>query len=135
MDREMVLEKNTDKFSPELYVAVSDLAESLERSEDIFRYAEANQKLIMDQSALQLINEANALQRKVYGGNSYGDELTADLTRLHELQNLIATNDIIEEQAIARETAVAFLREINQKISQLLGFDFASLTRRPGAGC
>ena len=34
-----------------------------------------------------------------------------------------------------KELAVAFLREVNQEISQLLGIDFASLTRRSGGCC
>lgn len=135
MDKESTLKSRTDRFSPELFVAISDLAESLERSEAVLRYAEANQALMMDRAALQLINEASELQRKLYAGDSAGDEVEANLTRLHELQSDIAMNAVIQEQSLARETAVSFLREINQEISQMLGFDFASLTRRPGAGC
>lgn len=125
----------TDSFTPELRVASSDLAESLALSEAVLGYTMAHQALMKDQQALQLITEANELQRKVYAGESSGEDLENNITRLRELQGLLSTNTVIQEQAIARETAVAFLREMNQEISQLLGFDFASLAIRPGAGC
>ena len=135
MDKVMTINEKTNRFTPELYAAISDLAESLEHSEAVLHFSETNQKFLSDQNAIQLIKEAGELQRKVYAGDSVGADLEADLTRLHELQSLISTNAIIQEQTIAQEAAVAFLQEINQEISQLLGFDFASLTRRPGAGC
>jgi cell fate (sporulation/competence/biofilm development) regulator YlbF (YheA/YmcA/DUF963 family) len=135
VDKVMTMNDKTNRFSPELFAAISDLAESLERSEAVSQFSETHQKFLSDQNAIQLIKEAGELQRKVYAGDSVGADLEADLTRLHELQSLISTNAIIQEQSIAQEAAVAFLQEINQEISQLLGFDFASLTRRPGAGC
>jgi len=135
VDKIMTKNGKTNRFSPELFAAISDLAESLEHSEAVLDFSEKNQRLVSDQNAIQLINEARELQNKVYAGDSIGAELEADLTRLHELQNLISSNANIQEQTTAQETAVAFLQEINQEISQLLGFDFASLTRRPGAGC
>jgi hypothetical protein len=33
---------------------------------------------------------------------------------------------------MAQQEAIAFLQEVNQEISSLLGYDFASLTRRSG---
>jgi cell fate (sporulation/competence/biofilm development) regulator YlbF (YheA/YmcA/DUF963 family) len=88
-----------------------------------------------DQNSLEMINAATDLQRKLYDGQSSGDDLNNDLNRLRDYQSQISSNAVIQEQSIARETAVAFLREINQEISQLLGMDFAALARRPGAGC
>jgi cell fate (sporulation/competence/biofilm development) regulator YlbF (YheA/YmcA/DUF963 family) len=126
----------TESLPPELRVASFDLAESLALSEAILGYMKADKILMEDQQALELIAEANELQRKVYGGgDSSREDFKADITRLRELQGEISTNTTIQEQANARDFAVAFLREINQEISQLLGVDFAALSRRPGAGC
>ena len=125
----------TDSFTPELRVASFDLAESLALSEAILGYTKAHQILMKDQQALQLINEASELQRNVYAGGSSSQDLEDNITRLRELQDLISANTVIQNQAVARETVVEFLREMNQEISQLLGVDFASLTTRPGAGC
>jgi len=125
----------TDSLTPELRVASFDLAESLALSEAILGYTKAHQILMKDQQALQLIDEVNELQRKVYAGGSSSEDLEDDITRLRELQGLISANTAIQQQAIARETAAAFLREMNQEISQLIGVDFASLAIRPGAGC
>ena len=125
----------TESFTPELRVASFDLAESLALSEAILGYTQAHQILMKDKQALQLIDEVNHLQRTVYTGGSSGENLEDDIIRLRELQELISENTAIQEQAIARETAVALLREVNQEISQLLGIDFASLAMRPGASC
>lgn len=43
-------------------------------------------------------------------------------------------NDV-EVDSKEQELSVAFLREVNQEISQLLGVDFASLARRSSGCC
>lgn len=135
MDKAKKMDYQTDLFTKELLKATFDLAESLAEAEAIVHFISANQALNNDQNALELINAATELQRKVYDGQSSGDDLSNDLNRLRDYQSQISSNAVIQEQSIARETAVAFLREINQEISQLLGMDFGALARRPGAGC
>jgi cell fate (sporulation/competence/biofilm development) regulator YlbF (YheA/YmcA/DUF963 family) len=135
VDRGISMKYETDSFTPELRVASFDLAESLALSEAILGYTKAHLILMKDQQALQLISEASDLQRKVYNGGSSSEDLEDDIFRLRELQDLISANLAIQNQTVARETAVEFLKEMNQEISQLLGVDFASLARRPGAGC
>jgi len=135
VDKAKKMDYQTDLFTKELLKATFDLAESLAEAEAIVHFISANQALNNDQNALELINAATELQRKVYDGQSSGDDLSNDLNRLRDYQSQISSNAVIQEQSIARETAVAFLREINQEISQLLGMDFGALARRPGAGC
>jgi len=135
VDKAVKMDYQTDLFTKELLKATFDLAESLAEAEAIVHFISANQALNNDQNALELINAATELQRKVYDGQSSGDDLSNDLNRLRDYQSQISSNAVIQEQSIARETAVAFLREINQEISQLLGMDFGALARRPGAGC
>jgi cell fate (sporulation/competence/biofilm development) regulator YlbF (YheA/YmcA/DUF963 family) len=135
VDKAVKMDYQTDLFTKELLEATFDLAESLAEAEAIVHFISANQALNNDQNTLELINAATDLQRKLYDGESSGDDLNNDLNRLRDYQSQISSNAVIQEQSIARETAVAFLREINQEISQLLGMDFAALARRPGAGC
>jgi cell fate (sporulation/competence/biofilm development) regulator YlbF (YheA/YmcA/DUF963 family) len=135
VDRGISMKVKAESFTPELRVASFDLAETLALSEAILGYTEANQILMKDQQAIQLLREANELQKKIHSGGSSGQDLDDDIARLRELQGLVSANTAIQEQAIARETAVAFLREVNLEISKLLGVDFAALARRSGTSC
>lgn len=135
MDKAIKMDYQTDLFTKELLKATFDLAESLAQAETILHFISTNQVLNKHHNALELINAATELQRKIYNGQSSGEDLDDDLNRLRDYQSQISTNDVIQEESIARETAVAFLREINQEISQLLGMDFASLTTRSGSCC
>ena len=135
MDKSVKMDYQTDLFTKELLEATFNLAESLAETEAVVHFISANQALNNDQNTLELIKAATELQRKIYDGQSSGVNLNNDLNRLRDYQSQISTNAVIQEQSFVRETAVAFLREINQEISQLLGMDFAALARRPGAGC
>lgn len=135
VDKRVSMEEKKDLFTPELRGVCSELAESLALSEVVLGYKKAHQTLMNDQETLQLISEASELQRKLYAGGSTSSHHDDDIARMRDLQGLLSTNTVLQQQAIARETAVAFIREINQEISQLIGFDFASLATRPGAGC
>lgn len=88
-----------------------------------------------DKQSVKLLTEASELQQKLYTEQCSGDVSKEKISQLRNFRNQVATNETIQNQVIAREEAVAFLREINAEISNLLGFDFASLTRRPGSGC
>jgi cell fate (sporulation/competence/biofilm development) regulator YlbF (YheA/YmcA/DUF963 family) len=48
------------------------------------------------------------------------------------LQTQAQENDVISGYANAQQDVIKFLREINDEINQLLGFDFASFTKRSG---
>jgi cell fate (sporulation/competence/biofilm development) regulator YlbF (YheA/YmcA/DUF963 family) len=88
-----------------------------------------------DQEAQLLLTEFSELQRKIRSQRQSDDISESDIKRLRALQSDIGTNDTIQDYEYKKELAVAFLREVNQEISQLLGIDFASLTRRSGGCC
>lgn len=134
MDKDQMINK-PDMFTDELFEATSDLAESLRQSETVLRFTKANQALTNNQQAQQLLDEAADLQQKIYAKDASREFMKENFPRLRELQNQIATSPVLQEQYQAQEMAIQFLREINQEISQLLGIDFASLTRRPEASC
>lgn len=122
-------------FTDELFDATISLAENLEQSEPITRFRQATQLLKDDQSAQELVNEATTLKQKIYAKDASREEMQKNFPRLRELNNQIARNPMIQEQSQSQEMAINFLREINQEISQLLGFDFGSMTKREGASC
>ena len=54
----------------------------------------------------------------------------ADLDQLRVFQREVQSNHVIIEYARAQQDAIAYLREINQEIGELLGVDFAALAGR-----
>lgn len=135
MDKSIDMKSSQNTISTTLLEATSALTENLVQSEPFLRFQEADRKLQTDQEATQLLTEFSELQQKIRTQQRSGSIAENDIKRLRELQYTITTNPAIEEQGLAQETAIAFLREVNQQISNLLGVDFASLTRRPGGCC
>ena len=135
MDKQKNKDLGTQLLTGQLQEATYDLAEHLSQSEPVQNFRKANNKLMADKQSMKLLTEASELQQKLYTEQYSGDVSKDKISQLRNLRNQVATNEIIQNQAVAREEAVAFLREINAEISNLLGFDFASLTRRPGSGC
>lgn len=119
----------------ELLEVSSALAENLVQSEPFLRFKAAEDKLNADAEALQLLSEFSELQQKVRNQQLSDAISESDIQRLRDLQSRIGTNETIQDYGLAQEMAVAFLREVNQEINQLLGIDFASLTRRSSGCC
>jgi cell fate (sporulation/competence/biofilm development) regulator YlbF (YheA/YmcA/DUF963 family) len=119
-------------ISPVMLEATQTLAQALLQSEPFIRYQEADRKLNADQDAMQLLADLSEAQSKIRKQQASNAVSESDLSRLRELHNAMRTNDTILAYGMAQQEAIAFLQEVNQEISSLLGFDFASLTRRSG---
>lgn len=124
-----------NQVSISLLEAVSTLAENLLQSEPFLRYKAAEGKLHEDKNSMQLLADFPKMQQKIRSQQQAGGISEGDLKQLRSLQSAISTNESIQEYGLAQEMAVALLRDVNQEISQLLGIDFASLTRRSGGCC
>lgn len=138
--REVAVDKGTEmtsaisEISITMLEATSTLAENLARSEPFLRFKAAEERLKADREAVQLLNNLSELQQKIRREQYSGGVSESDLKQLRELQNAVSANETIRDYVLAQESAIAFLREVNQEISQLLGIDFASLARR-SSGC
>ena len=122
-------------ISTTLVEATTVLAENLVQSEPFLHFQEAARKLQADHEAMRLLNEFEDLQQRIRTQQLSNTISENDLKRIRELQLEIGMNDVIQEHSLAQEMATAFLREVNQEISNLIGIDFASLTRRSGGCC
>jgi cell fate (sporulation/competence/biofilm development) regulator YlbF (YheA/YmcA/DUF963 family) len=118
-----------------LLEVTTNLAENILQSEPFLQYKEAERKQQADPKARQLLTALSEMQQKIRELQYASAISQTDLKRLRVLQNAVATNDVIKEYTVAQELAVALLREVNQDISNLIGVDFASLTRRSGGCC
>lgn len=118
-----------------LLAATSQLAENLVQSEPLLRFQESTRKLQSDKEASAMLTEFSILQQKLRIQQRSTQISEEDIKRVRELQNAISTNETIQEKELAEEYATAFLREVNQEISNMLGVDFASLARRSSGCC
>ncbi|MHB8086988.1 MAG: YlbF family regulator [Anaerolineaceae bacterium] len=131
----MVKKDNFSLVPNTLLEATSNLAENLVQSELFLRFKEATRKLQIDTEATALLTEFSSLQQKIRTQQRSTQISEEEIKRLRELQNAIMTNETIQEHELTQEYAVAFLREINQEISNMLGVDFATLARRSSGCC
>ncbi len=139
--REAAVAKKTESTTVKTYLsndmleATYSLADNLMQSEPFLQYQQADRKLHADQEAMRLLEEFSELQQKIRAQQHSVGIAEGDIKRLRELQSAIGANKIYQEQAYAQQMAVALLQEVNEEISNLLGVDFASLTRRSGGCC
>ncbi|WP_448336260.1 YlbF family regulator [Bellilinea sp.] len=110
--------------------ALHNLIEQLTHSESFARLRSAEQNLMNDEQALSLLNRLAEVQQKVKAQQQSGKPSEEDVRRLQQLQVEVAEHPLIQEYEYSREAYIALVRQVNQHISQEIGLDFASLTRR-----
>jgi cell fate (sporulation/competence/biofilm development) regulator YlbF (YheA/YmcA/DUF963 family) len=115
-----------------LYQATQNLAENLVASEPFVRYFQAHQAFEADSEAQFLLKDISGIQGEIRKKQQRGQVTQADLDVLRTLQTQAQSSETLMQYANTQQEAVSFLREINQEISQLLGMDFAALSRKTG---
>lgn len=114
-------------LSPELQEATEALALILLSAEPIVVYHQAKARFDSDPQARELIERLSAAQRDIRLRQAQGIVNQADLDRLRLLQRQVQSNRVIMDYARTQEAAIAFLPQVNQEISELIGINFASL--------
>jgi len=130
VDNRQKVPPTSGKVSDQILNAASELAENLSHSADILGFRRAENALYSDLQAMQMLKDLSKMQQKVRDQQYTGSLVQADLAALRSLQVSVAENQAIQTYLAPQEAAKAFLREVNQEISQFIGIDFASLTRR-----
>jgi cell fate (sporulation/competence/biofilm development) regulator YlbF (YheA/YmcA/DUF963 family) len=115
-----------------LYQATQNLAENLVASEPFVRYFQAHHAFEADSEAQFLLKDISGIQGEIRKKQQRGQVTQADLDVLRTLQTQAQSSETLMQYANTQQEAVNFLREINQEISQLLGMDFAALSRKTG---
>lgn len=115
--------------------ATAILAENLTQSEPFLRLHESEHNLNQDVEANRLITAFNKLRQKIITDQNAGKFNESDIHQLRSLQLEIAENQTIQEVNLAQESAKELLREVNQEISQILGFDFSLFAKRASGCC
>jgi cell fate (sporulation/competence/biofilm development) regulator YlbF (YheA/YmcA/DUF963 family) len=129
-----MMKTQMNQTDTDFLTAMDALAENLACSEPIVIYQDARARLDTDQEAQTLLNQLGRLQSEIRASQARGTVTQTDVERLRTLQREVQAHPTISNYASTQQAAVTHLREINQEISQLLGFDFAALAR-PSGGC
>lgn len=114
----------------ELVAATEELAEYLLAAEPFIVYKRAQNQFKVDVQAQSMLEQLSTLQSSLRSAQSNLNVSETDIQQLRALQNEVRQNTTIMEYSRAQQSAINYLREINQEISQLLGLDFAALARQ-----
>ncbi|GAP10088.1 uncharacterized conserved protein [Bellilinea caldifistulae] len=110
--------------------ALQNLIDHLTHSEAFIRFRNAEQALMNDSTALDLLNQLARLQQTLKTQQRNNQPTEETLGHLRQLQLQVAEHPLIQDYEYSRETYIALIRQVNQQISQLIRLDFAALTRR-----
>ncbi len=112
--------------------AFEALRGNLLASEVFVRYQKASVRLNQDRPSRFLLETLSKTQADIRQKQANGSVTQKEIDNLRRIQEQVQNNSVIMEYASTQQEAVKFLREVNTEISQLLGIDFASFTRRSG---
>lgn len=110
------------------------LAQAIGKSAQFWRYKKISEKIVKDQEAQRLFSEFQAVQQMLQMTQSWGRASDKDIEHLERMKNQLFANPTLKEYLESQEDLVGMLKELNDFISENLGFNFANLTK-PAGGC
>ena len=120
------------ELPPELKQAAQNLGSVLKNTSPLRAYADARAQMNADAQATALLDELQRAQADLRARQSNGGVTADDLAHLRQLQSEAQSHPTITAFLAADQQAKAYLPQVNQAISDLLGIDFASLGRISG---
>jgi cell fate (sporulation/competence/biofilm development) regulator YlbF (YheA/YmcA/DUF963 family) len=126
------MDTSHENLSPQMLSATEALAVNLRQSEPFLKYYQAQARLEADAPARDLLKRLAATQSEIRRLQTRGEIAPGDIEKLRNVQGAVQANAIIVEYSRTQQSAIAYLRTINQDISQLLNIDYAALAKRPG---
>ena len=117
-------------LSENMQAATHTLGQNLAASEPFTRYVRAQSVLEANQAASDLLDILISTQNSFQMQQKNGGVTQADIDQIKAVQGRVQDNPVIMEYANSQKAAIAFLKEINQEISQQLGMDFALIAKR-----
>ena len=122
-----------DTIPPALRSADEELAASLELSEPIALFREAKARLDADGKARDMLKRLAELDSDLRRREADGTLTREDIDRLRAVQREAWSAPVIAGSAEAQQRAIGYLPEVNELISALLGWDFASMASAPAS--
>jgi len=113
-----------------LDIALNHLARRIKFTKSVNNYLIAKEQFNSDSTAHKIMENLSAFQKDIRQ-KQYNNQVNAqDLEQLRTLQKKAQDNEVISSYAYSQQEAIGQLREINKKISGLLGIDFATLAKK-----
>lgn len=122
---------NTSTTIPsELLAATRTLAAALTQAEPINAYRAARARLDADPIAHGLFARVATVQADLRVRQARNTLTQADIDQLRALQRQAQVNDVVMDYMAAQQAAMAYLPDVSQEISRLIGVDFGALIGR-----
>ena len=119
-------------LTPTMQEATNVFISNLLASEAFVWYHQSQALLDHDSQAQALLNQLSQIQTELRKKQADNNLSKDEIDYLRALQAHARENVAILGYTDAQQDVIIFLREINEEINQLLGIDFASLTKRSG---
>lgn len=116
-------------LSTDIVQATEALGQNLAYSAPFLQYRAAEQALIADDQANALLREYIRFQGELRRRQIQGTFTAADLEHLAQLQAEVQASVVITGYFQAQQEVTAYVQELNEEISGLLGVNFAGLAR------
>lgn len=133
MANEQPVNPREDILPEQLLAAAEALAASLLEAEPIAAYLRAKACLDGNEEALLLLERLATVQVELRSKQVNGLVTQAEIDRWRALDHQARNNQLIVDYVTTQQIAAAYLAEVNQEISQLLGIDFTAFAS--SAGC
>lgn len=116
-----------------LLAATRALGDSLARAEPVVAFREAKARLDADERAQRLLREMAEIDAELRGRQADGTLTREDIDRARQAHFEASSDPAIQGFVDAQQVASAYLPEVNELISELLGFDFAAMAAAPAS--
>ncbi len=119
--------KTTVALTRDLRESTENLAENLLHAEPFLAFTQTKSRLDADGQASGLLAHLSTAQAELRTLQARNEVRQEDIENVRALQRAVQANTTIMGFAEVQKTAMDYLSDINQEISQMLGFDFATL--------
>ncbi len=116
---------------PALYAAARSLAGALERCAPVAALRAAEARLDADEHARTLLEDLDKAGADLRRRQSQQTLTREDIENFRALQQRARSDPAIAAWIRARDQAAAYLPEVNARISELTGWDFAAMAAPP----
>jgi cell fate (sporulation/competence/biofilm development) regulator YlbF (YheA/YmcA/DUF963 family) len=116
-------------LSTDIAEATEALGQNLAYSAPFLQYRAAEQAFIADDQAYMLLREFIRFQGELRRRQIQGTFTAADLEHFAQLQAEVQASVVIAGYFQAQQEVTAYVQELNEEISGLLGVNFAGLAR------
>jgi cell fate (sporulation/competence/biofilm development) regulator YlbF (YheA/YmcA/DUF963 family) len=120
-------------MNKEVKEKAKEFALALKNHPDIAAYFKAQEKLEADKGTQQLISQFQEKQRELWLNQQERNLTAAEIMSFRNLQNRVISNPLIKEFSVAQNQAFEFSQSVANRLSELLGVDFATLISPPSS--